>query len=256
MEQETTLNNQIPTEKVYKDREVWAGTFLGGPLVAGYLIAKNFRAFGEADKARKTWVIAIIATVIIISIAFFAPYIDRIPNFFFTLVYTGIAYVLFQMYQGEKIKAYIKAGGKIHSWWRTLGVAVIGVVVTLVPIVGTAVMLEIAADANVITKTYATMKHEIAFDKSNISESEIDKLADGFRQTTFFDDEQQKFVYAKKVESNYEISISVNKSVTGNSETLTSFVELRNEIQKLFPNNKIIFNLVVDSLDNVVKRLE
>jgi len=256
MEQETTLVNQIPTEKIYKDKEVWVGTFLGGPLVAGYLIDKNFTAFGETNKARKTWLIAIVATIIIIGIAFYAPYVERMPSFFFALIYTGIAYVLMQMYQGEKIKTHLRAGGRIHSWWRTLGVAVIGVVVTLIPIVGIAVMLEIAAEANVTTKTYGTLKHEIVFDKSNISESEIDKLADGFRQTTFFDDEQQKFVYAKKVGSSYEISISFDKYPTKNLEALTPFIELRNEIQKLFPNNKIIFNLVADSLDNVVKRLE
>ena len=74
MEQEIILNNQIPTEKIYKDKEVWVGTFLGGPLVAGYFIAKNFKVFGEADKARKTWVIAIIATMFLFGISFYAPY--------------------------------------------------------------------------------------------------------------------------------------------------------------------------------------
>ncbi len=28
--------------KVYTDKMVWVGTFLGGPLVAGYLFASNF----------------------------------------------------------------------------------------------------------------------------------------------------------------------------------------------------------------------
>ncbi|MCU1287907.1 MAG: hypothetical protein JWN60_136, partial [Acidobacteria bacterium] len=39
MEYEAALDNQIPVEKIYKDKEVWVGTFLGGPLVAGYMIA-------------------------------------------------------------------------------------------------------------------------------------------------------------------------------------------------------------------------
>lgn len=256
MEQEIIFDSKMPTEKIYKDKEVWVGTYLGGPLVAGYLIAENFKVFGEMNKARRTWIIAIISTVAIFSGAFFAPYIDRIPNFLFPLIYTGIAYVLVQMYQGENINAHIRAGGQIHSWWKTLGVALIGILITLIPVVGVAYLVDAAATVNETTKTYGTIKHEIVFDTSNISEAEVDAIAEGFRKGFFFDNEKQKFVYVRKVENNYEISISVLKSLSNDKEDLEWFVQLRNDMQTSYPNNKIIFNLVVDSLDNIIKRLE
>ena len=251
-----TINNQIPTEKIYKDRQIWAGTMLGGPIAAGYLIAENFKAFGEADKARKTWIIAIIATIFIFGISFFAPYVDRIPNLFFVLVYTAIAYALFQLYQGEKVKTHIKAGGQIHSWWRTVGMAVIALLITIIPIIGIAVFVETVSNVEITTKTYGTLKHDIAFDKSNITEDEVDKLADGFRQTTFFDDEKQKSVDAKKTENAYEIIVYCNETIKSNPEAIGYFRKLRDEMQKLFPDNKIIFNLVIGTSDNIVKRLE
>lgn len=87
------------------------------------------------------------------------------------------------------------------------------------------------------------MKHEIAFDKNNIAESEVNKIADGLTRTTFFDEAVTKYVYTKKVNDDFEISISCDKSVTSNAEALQHLVQLKTELQGLFPNNKIVFNL-------------
>jgi hypothetical protein len=119
-----------------------------------------------------------------------------------------------------------------------------------------AILADSTSDVGVDTKKYGVMKHEIAFDRNNISESEVNKIADGLTRTTFFDEAVTKYVYTKKVNNDFEISISCDKSVTGNAEALQPLVELRTELQGLFPNNKIVFNLVVDKLDNVVMRIE
>lgn len=65
MEQEQTLDKHITIGKIYKEKAITFGTFLGGHLVAGHLIAENFKVFGEKDRAKKTWIYTIIATVII-----------------------------------------------------------------------------------------------------------------------------------------------------------------------------------------------
>ncbi len=36
-------NNENSIEKIYKDKAIWVGTFLGGPLVAGYFFSKNYK---------------------------------------------------------------------------------------------------------------------------------------------------------------------------------------------------------------------
>lgn len=149
MEHEAVIDGQMTAGKIYKDKEVWVGTYLGGTLVAGYMIAANFKQFGETGKARKTWAAAIVATILIFFIAFYAPYIDRLPNFLFPLVYTGITVVLMQLYQGEAVKNHLRAGGKIHSWWKALGVTLIGGVATAIPFIGIGYLIQNAADANV-----------------------------------------------------------------------------------------------------------
>ena len=77
---EQILENQPISGKVYKERAIWVGTFLGGPLVAGYLIAENFKVFHQNDRVKKTWIYSIIATIVIFGVAFAIPDNIKIPK--------------------------------------------------------------------------------------------------------------------------------------------------------------------------------
>ena len=100
------------------------------------------------------------------------------------------------------------------------------------------------------------VKHEIAFDGENISEKEIDKIAEGFRETGFFDLSVSKYVYAEKNENNYEISIPVIEGIANDSNQLQPFIYLRTQMDEYFPKNNVEFKLSVDYLDNIVKVLK
>jgi hypothetical protein len=251
---EQAVENQTQMGKVYKDRQIWAGTFLGGPLVAGYLFAENFKTLDEADKASKAWFYSITATIIIFGSVFFIPDSIKIPDQIIPLIYTGIAYYFFKRLQGVKIAEHLKAGGKVYNWWRLIAISVIGLIITLIPFVGI-LFISDALTHDPATIHYGKLKHEISFDRNNISEKEIDRIAVAFTQTFYFDTLNQKFVYVKKVDDNYEISLSCSNLVINNSQAYLYFGQLRRAMQTVFPN-KIIFNLVVDDLDNVVKRIE
>ncbi len=194
---EQTADVQTPTNKIYTNKAVWLGAVLGGPLAAGYLIAENFKAFNQPDKAKKTWIYTIIATIIIFVGVFSIPDSIKIPKQIIPLIYTGSAYYLVQHFQGGNITAHINAGGQLHSWWRTLAVGLVGLAVILIPVFSI-VFLTGTPAVTETTNTYGVIKHKIAFDKNNISETEVNKIADGLTQTTFFDEAVTKFVYAKK----------------------------------------------------------
>ncbi len=255
MEQQTLDSNQISTKLIYNSRKIYVGTFLGGPLVAGYLISENFKSFNENSNAKKALVYSIIVTIAIFISIIFIPEKSRTFDRIIPLTYAIIAYYVVKHFQGQKITAHINAGGQTYSWWRTIGVTTIGLIISLILIFGIYYFYDSATDQTT-TKVYGVMKNEIDFDKNNISEKEVDNLAEGFAKTTFFDEEATKYIEVKKVASSYEIYISCNKSVTSTPEALSPFIQLRNDMQSLFPKNKIVFNLVVDNLDNVVKRLE
>lgn len=119
-----------PLYKLYKDKAIYIGTFLGGPLVAGYLAAENFKQLGQQDRVKQSWLIAILATIIIFGGVFLIPDIENVPRYIIPLLYTLLAQVLVKKYQGAAIKSHIEAGGQMFSNWRAVWIGFIGLAVT------------------------------------------------------------------------------------------------------------------------------
>ena len=118
-----------PAFKLYKDRAIYIGTFIGGPLVAGYLAADNFKQLGQADKVKMTWIIAICATIVIFGGVFLIPNMEKVPNYLIPIIYTVIAQKLVQKYQGEAIKTHIEMGGQTFSIWRAVWIGLVGLLI-------------------------------------------------------------------------------------------------------------------------------
>lgn len=253
--EEIILEQQVPAGKVYGERAAWTGVFLGGPIVAGYFIAENYKLFEQPEKAKRTWIISTIATVIIFGALFFAPNAEKLPRYIVPIIFAGITYWIIQYYQGNDIKAHVQAGGGVYSRWRAALVGLIGAIVTLVVLLGVVYAVGTNDIPNGTTKTYGTIKNQITYEKS-IPETEIDKLAAALTQVTFFDESVAKEVYVKKIGDAYQISISCNASAKGNNEALKYFTQVKTDLQKLYPKNKIVIFLVVDSLDNIIQKIE
>jgi hypothetical protein len=249
---------QTPDYRIYKERAIWAGTFLGGPLVAGYLIGENFKAFNESAKFKLTWIVAIIAAIVIFGGLFLVPDPEKIPKQIIPIVYTAIAYFLMQHYQSKNIEAHLKVGGKVYGWGRVIVISLIGLIITLIPVFGIGMLSEGKTnnDISEITKTYGELRHEITFNSNNVSSAEVDEIAAALTATVFFDSAQKKSVYVEKVGTKYILSIPCDPAVASNPDALTPFIQLRIDMQKLFSNNKIVLNLVGNSLDNILKRIE
>ncbi len=255
--EETPLTIEIPSKKIYSDQKVWTGTLLGGPLVAGYMIASNFKAFNNPNQAIKTWVYAIIATVIIFGGVLMIPEGNRLPPQIIPLIYTGIASYLVQRFQGKQLAKHAEEGGKSYSWWRTIAAGLIGLVLTIGALIGFLFVKESIGNGSLSTKTYGSKKHEIVYDKSNIAEEEeIDQLATKLTATGFFDDFQTKSIYAEKVAGGYELSIPVVEGMEKDQSAFTPFIQLKNDLQRLYPDQKIHLKLILDNLDNVIKRID
>ena len=137
---EENILPSFPDYKLYNDRSIYVGTFLGGPLVAGYLAAENYKKLGQPDKVKNAWIIALIATLAIFGAIFFIPGLEKIPNYLIPLIYTAIAQFLVQKSQGNAIKAHIAQGGQIYSAWRAAWIGLIGVLI-LVALVCVLVLL-------------------------------------------------------------------------------------------------------------------
>ena len=255
MELEETFEPTKPQGKVYKSSAFWVGTFIGGPLAAGYFFAKNFKVFGEDEKIKPTWIFALLISVLVLLIAILIPEDVEIPNQLIPLAYTGAAFGLFYHFQEAKAKTHLDQGGAHYSWGNVLGVSIISFMILVIPIAIYVFTADAIDQANTVTKVYGIeVKHEIDYDKTNISESEIDILADGFITTGFFDRSVEKYIYIEKEENTntYIIKIPVIEGLENDPEGIQYFKELREQMDLLNPSRDIVFHLVFEYLDNVV----
>jgi hypothetical protein len=251
---EETIDIEKPIYKIYKAKAIHLGTFFGGPLVAGYLIAENFKAVGDYSKYKKTWIITILFTIVLFTLILLIPDNSRIPNYIFPIIYSSIAFSLVKSFQGEIIETHQNNGGLFYSWWRIIGVAVIGLITLIVALL--AIFYVTESDSSEFSKTYGTMKHEITYDNNNITEYEVDLIASKLIKANFFDETDTKYIYAEKTRNTYAIYISIMPSYNKNPEIIELYSQLQKDIQTGFPNNPFIINLVNESIEKVVKRIE
>jgi len=138
------VSEAVKSQKgIYKAGAIWVGTYLGGPLVAGYLIAENFKIFNEVNNAKKTWIYAIIGTILVFVGIFFIPDNVRIPNFLIPSTYTLVAYIFVEYFQKRNISAYVALNGKVFSWWRIVAISLIGVAISFVLIYIIAIIMDV-----------------------------------------------------------------------------------------------------------------
>lgn len=251
---EETIDLEKPELKVYTEKAVRIGTLLGGPLVAGYLMAENFKVFQEPRKAATTWVFAVAATVIIFGSLFFIPESVKIPNILIPLICAGVASYFVQRCQRSSLNAHIEVGGPTYHWSRVLGISLVGTAITVLPIIGIVYSTDPIATAD--SKVYGRLRHEILFNKDNISEHEVDRMAESLTNATFFDEVQQKSIFLQKENRRYVLVIPVIERAWEDPEAIGFFDGLQEDLQREFPGNKIVIDLFEEDISDVKKRLE
>ncbi len=127
----------VSTGRVYKRNMIWFGSMFGGPLVAGYLIAENFKALNEPNRVFKTWIYTILAAILIFGGIFLIPenIIDKLPKYIIPFIYTGIAALIVEQFQSRKIGGHFAAGGRSFTWWRVIAIGLIGAVITIAAVI-------------------------------------------------------------------------------------------------------------------------
>lgn len=127
---EETYYHEISQQKIYTIKAIRVATFLGGPLVAGYLISENYRAFNEDKKSKMALVYGAIATILLFAAILMIPNPTKVPTYIIPVAYSWLTYLLVQKFLGEQMQAHYAEGGESYTIWRGVLVAVIGAVLT------------------------------------------------------------------------------------------------------------------------------
>lgn len=195
MEYAHTPEQQVPPGKVYREKAMYAATFLGGPLVAGYMIANNFKVFNDPVKAKKAWLYAVTATILILGSGFLIPHFEKIPRFLIPALYTLITACLVRAFQRRNLHTFLNSGGAAYGLGRAICISVIGVLVMIAAIFLTIFSIKALAPARreyADVRTYGITKNEVYFNRHEISGSEAEEIAGGLAKTSFFNGKQTR----------------------------------------------------------------
>ncbi|MET3025725.1 hypothetical protein ABXT06_03515 [Flavobacterium sp. UW10123] len=124
---EKSVFEEIPTEKIYSEKAIRIGTFFAGPLVAGYCIAENFKAFNDSEKARNTWTITTLSMIAIIGLIFIIP--DNFPSILFPVLYSAVASYFLKKFQEQNIQKHIQNGGETFGGWRVTLIGLLSILI-------------------------------------------------------------------------------------------------------------------------------
>lgn len=241
------------SDKIYTERKMVIGVLLGGALAGGYYFWRTFNALGMPRRAMAAVVIALIVLALTLG-SIFIPALDRVPNIAFYGLQAGLTIGAIRAYLSTDIDAHVNAGRPEYGWGNTILVAVISVTLTLGPLIGLAYLSPDTFE-DTTTRYYGELKHEIVFDPANVSEAEVERVASALTSTGFFDDEVQKTVDVEKSDRRFIITVYCNEGAR-TPEWIDFYKEFRSDLQKSFPANPIVIDMVVGTPDNRIARLE
>jgi len=135
----TSISEPLAGARMYKVSGVGLATFLGSPLAGGWLIARNYHALGQPEKAARAIGYSVVGTIAVLILAFFLP--ERVPGFLVSLPPLVAVTQIARHYQGDRIAEYTSAG-RTYSNWRAFGVgllalaALVAIIVVLAIVAG------------------------------------------------------------------------------------------------------------------------
>ena len=124
--------------KIYNENMVRFSTLIVGPFAAAYLMAENYKTFGQEKQARQALLYGLLATVLIFGTLLALPekVVDKIPHFLLPIVFSFIAQLLMRRFQKNAVDSYLTKGGQKHSNWKVARVSAVILCLELIAIFG------------------------------------------------------------------------------------------------------------------------
>ena len=243
-----------PDARLYSEARMLVGVALGGPLALAYYLARTLKTLGRSNLAIGLGITLPLVLLLLVFVSAVVPGLDSIPDPFWYLFQFAILVGFTRGYIFTSFKAYLAEGKPIYSWGNTLLVAMVAVAIT-VALMAAFYFTVSSMYFEMPKATYGKLEHEIYYDPSNINKAEIDHLAKALTETNFFDEEVKKGIQISRSNNTYIIAIFFSPDAN-RPDVIAPYRELRTELQKEFPVNKIVIDMVVDTADNRFARLE
>jgi len=207
-----------PTEKLYDARAVAVCAFVGGPLGAAYLLAKNYIRVGEEEAGRKAIMWGIAATIILLMLVLLLPQVsDKLPTYLLPAMEAGASYLLARRLQTAYVQHHVGLKGKLQSRWRAAGVGLVSAVLSV--IVAVALLPFVPEQEEPVVK-FGQAGHQIYFNEETVTAAEAKKVAYFLADHDFFGQYVQKQVRVEQSKWAYKVLIPATTEDFNNSSIL------------------------------------
>lgn len=126
-----SFSSSLSRSKYFSEVAVLVGSFLGGPLATGLFMWSNYRSLGRHSTAKTALVIGIVSALLLIAIIAALPpgLVESALFQFLPIIYTGIAFGIFELTQKKQIRTALREGGERESVWKIFGFSVLGLMI-------------------------------------------------------------------------------------------------------------------------------
>lgn len=118
------IKEGILPSRIWTTRQIWLASFFGGPFGGCYLLRQNYKTFGNAVHAKRSLVVGIFSTFLLMMIYGFW---DELPQgflrSFIPMAYTMLIWEFAKRSQGSQIKEMLASGVKRSSYWKLVGIS-------------------------------------------------------------------------------------------------------------------------------------
>lgn len=212
------MNNK----KLYNLKQIEGACVIGSPIVAGILIAYNYRVLGDRLKGIAWILIGILWTLALIGIAMIIPEnISRNAGMVIPLLNGTLLYPIINRLQGDQIKEHFDNNGEKGSNWVVVGLTVLMVASILTPII----LLDRISPINKYTRQ-AFNSNGIYYN-SGMPLDEVDKLGGILQRIEYFNSKFPVEVVFLSNDTTYEFKLITEKEFFKDSAYL-------NEIQQIY----------------------
>ncbi|MCT4639405.1 MAG: hypothetical protein N4A72_17000 [Bacteroidales bacterium] len=241
-------------KKFFSEKQIYVATFFGGPIPSGILLYKNFKQLGDDKKAIWSLILTFIFTIALIYGIVKIPeeILDRIPNIAFTVLYTGVVYLIYNKYFARNINTQITDSNNKVSNWSVFGITVIGLIINV------AILFTIAFSEPVFPGEkfeYGAVKHEIFYDEGEISNNNLNIIGNVLTEYEYFTDDIVTSVRVNKESDIYSLTINVQKEFWSDNEVIEWLLSLKStlisETGKKFKLVLISYDLSEDSIKEI-----
>ncbi|MBW8323668.1 MAG: hypothetical protein K0M50_02785 [Prolixibacteraceae bacterium] len=209
-------------KKIYNLNQIEGACVIGSPIVAGILIAHNYRAMGEHQKGTLWIIIGIVWTLALIGIAMVLPENMFEKSRMLLPALNGLLlYPIINRLQGDKIREHFKNKGEKGSNWLVAGLTLGMVALILTP----TILLDRISPINKYTRQ--------AFDSNGIYYNsgmpldEVNKLGGILQRIEYFNPESPVEVVFLTTDTTYELKLITEESFFNDSLYL-------NDIQQIY----------------------